>query len=106
MSFSYSQFPAAAPGIVARLHFIIHPAGVPPQKRTHGAALIIPKMLMRGYRERDAHQIFPRCASKKIPLLNRIYNNQYKKSDYIAKPGVTFDSDICAGIDVKNLTVK
>lgn len=37
MSLSYSQCRAAVDGFVARLHSIIHPAGVQPLRRTHGA---------------------------------------------------------------------
>ena len=32
--------------------------------------------------------------------------NQYKKSDYVAKPGVVFESSTCTDIDVQNLTVR
>ena len=37
MSLSYSQCRAAVDGFVARLHSIIHPAGVQPSRRTRGA---------------------------------------------------------------------
>ena len=37
MSLSYSQCRAAVDGFVARLHSIIHPAGVQPPRRTRGA---------------------------------------------------------------------